>query len=235
MPSLTDRQRGWARTIAGGALTVVGGVLLVALSVALSGGDPVEGLRALYRGSIGSADSLATSIKFATPLMFTGLSVALAFQCKLWNIGSEGQFLAGMLAAAAVALVLPGLSAWLLLPLCVLVGILVGALWAVVPLSLKLGRDVPEVITTIMMNFLAVFLLAYMVRGPLREPGSDDPQSAQLPLAAWLRDLADLATIEKLPGGLLRGPSGAIWVNGWLSLEVLHAGIILALIVIAGV
>jgi len=229
MPSRGDMERVWLGRLAGAAATVLAGVALVALTVWIAGGDPRTALAALYRGSIGSRDSLAESLKLATPLLLTGLSVATAFQCKLWNIGSEGQFLAGLLAAGAFALLLPDQPAWVLLPGCLLAGMAAGALWASIPAGLKLLRDVPEVISTIMMNFVAVYLLAYLVRGPLRAPGTDIPYSSVLPRAAWLHKLGDLVGLESLGRGVVRGPAAAVWLNEWISLRVLHVGVLLAI------
>lgn len=175
--------------VAGVLLVAIG---LVALIVAALRGDPVRALSAIWAGSIGEPASLVNSLINAVPLTFTGLSIAVAFRCGVWNIGAEGQLLVGMLGAAVTALSLPALHPLLGVPLCLAGGALAGALWATLPGLLKLKREVPEVISTIMLNFLAVYLLEYLVRGPLRDPTNIDDISRALPewsrlgrLSAW--------------------------------------------------
>jgi len=127
----------------------------------------------------------------AIPLILTGLAVALAFRCQIWNIGAEGQFLGGMLAClwvGAQGVVLPA-GLWLAAALAT--GMAAGALWAGVAAALKLGRGVPEVISTIMLNFIALRLVSYAVTGPLQEPERLAPQTALIAEAARLARLGE--------------------------------------------
>src|SRR5688572_15141362 len=105
-------------------------VLLIALVVTLLGGDAGEALLAIHAGSIARPRSLTETLIRATPLVFTGLAVAVAFRCGLWNIGAEGQFLLGMLGSALAALMLPPLPAPLGPLACLASGALCGAAWA---------------------------------------------------------------------------------------------------------
>jgi simple sugar transport system permease protein len=165
---------------------------LVAVLTAMSGSDPQAALAALWRGSLGTQYAVfsATLVR-ATPLILTGLAVTLAFTAGVMNIGAEGQLLAGATAAVAVGLAVGhSTSRWVAVPLELLVGGFAGAAWAYVPALLRRRFGVLEVISTIMMNFVALYLVGYLVRGPLQEPLRIYPQSEALPEAARLPVLA---------------------------------------------
>ena len=152
---------------------------LVAAMTAIVGYDPRVALGALWRGSLGTEYAvLSATLVRATPLMLTGLAVTLAFTAGLMNIGAEGQLLAGATAAVAVGMV-TGQSASRLvtLPLELVLGALAGALWAFIPAWWRQRFGVLEVISTIMMNFVALYLVGYLVRGPLQEPLHISPPS----------------------------------------------------------
>jgi general nucleoside transport system permease protein len=168
------------------ALLVAVAALVAALSL-LTGHDPFRALDALWRGSVGSRYALlsATLVR-ATPLILTGLAVTLAFTAGVMNIGAEGQLLAGGAAAATVdAIAGPGVG-WLSVPLVLLSGALAGAGWAFLPAWLRRRFGVLEVISTIMMNFVALYMVGYLVRGPLQEPLRIYPQSPALSESARL-------------------------------------------------
>lgn len=176
-----------------GSVVIVGIVLvgaiaaLVCLLTISSGYDPGRALAALWHGSLGSRYAVfsATLVR-ATPLILTGLAVTLAFTAGVMNIGAEGQLLAGATAATATGLALGSWTPWLALPLTLAAGGLGGAAWAFVPAWLRRRFGVLEVISTIMMNFVALYLVGYLVRGPLQEPLRIYPQSAALPEASRL-------------------------------------------------
>jgi simple sugar transport system permease protein len=160
---------------------------LVALLCIASGYDPSRALAALWRGSLGSRYAvLSATLVRATPLILTGLSVTLAFTAGVMNIGAEGQLLAGATATTAVAMLAGPSSGWLTLPIALAAGGLAGSAWAYVPAWLRRRFGVLEVISTIMMNFVALYLVGYLVRGPLQEPLRIYPQSAALPESAHL-------------------------------------------------
>ena len=165
---------------------------LVATITAIVGYDPRAALGALWNGSLGTEYAvLSATLVRATPLMLTGLAVTLAFTAGLMNIGAEGQLLAGATAAVAVGLA-TGQSASRLVtvPLELVLGGAAGALWAFIPAWWRQRFGVLEVISTIMMNFVALYLVGYLVRGPLQEPLRIYPQSEGLPAAARLPLLA---------------------------------------------
>ena len=169
------------------AIAVVSLVLLSAL-LALGGYDVAAALAALWRGSFGSSYAFfsATLVR-ATPLLLAGLAVAIAFRAGVWNIGAEGQLLAGATAAiAGAALPLPGA---LRLTVALLLALVAGAAWAL-PAALLRRRGVLEVISTIMLNFIALNLVGYLVRGPLQEPTHAYPQSPTIDAAARLPRVA---------------------------------------------
>lgn len=162
-------------------------VSLLAAAIALGGFSVGPSLRALVRGSMGSADAvLSATFVRATPLLLTGLAVTLAFRAGVMNIGAEGQLLAGASAATVVGAVAAPALGWAALPLELVAAVSAGVLWSAVPAWLRRRFAVTEVISTIMMNFLALYLVSFLVRGPLQEPTHIYPQSATLAASARL-------------------------------------------------
>lgn len=160
---------------------------IVGATLAASGLDVAPAFAALVRGAAGSSYAIfsATLVR-ATPLILTGLAVAIAFKGGILNIGAEGQLLSGATLAAAVTLAL-GDTLGVATPLVALpLAALGGAAWAAVPAWLRHRYGVLEVITTIMMNFIALYCVGYLVRGPLQEPTRIYPQSSSLAPAAQL-------------------------------------------------
>jgi ABC-type uncharacterized transport system permease subunit len=180
------------RIAARGGVLLAGAVAVVAaLALVLAGGgyDAGPALAALWRGSFGSVDAfVSATLVRATPLVLTGLAVTLAFRAGVWNIGAEGQLLAGAATAAGIALAIPAGAApgALAVPAVLLGGALAGAAWAGLAALLRRRHGVPEVISTIMLNFVAASLVGWLVRGPLQEPLGIYPQSDALPSAARL-------------------------------------------------
>jgi len=153
-----------------GALALA--LLIAAVVLRASGGQPIQAFAALAEGAFGDLNGLLRTLAKATPLLFTGLAVALALRAGLFNIGAEGQLLVGGLTAAWAGFTVKGLPALLHLPLCLAVGMLAGALWAFVPGLLKAWRGAHEVIVTIMMNYIAIQATHYLVNNPLRDPAT---------------------------------------------------------------
>jgi simple sugar transport system permease protein len=162
-------------------------VLVAGGALALGGYDPVRALRALVAGAFGSPDAvLSVTLVRAVPLLLTGLAVALAFRGGVWNIGAEGQLYAGAMAAAWVGLSERVIPAPLLLPALLVASALAGAAWAWFPAFLKVRRGVGEVITTLLLNYVALNVAAWVVRGPLQEPRGVFPSTAEIAEAARL-------------------------------------------------
>lgn len=160
------------------------GALIIWLTTG-SLGTALEAYRGLLKGALGSPKAIAGTLVRATPYAFTGLAVALAFKCGLFNIGAEGQLALGALCAAWVgyALHLPGI---LHLPLAILAGIAGGFIWGAVPGILKARTGAHEVITTIMMNYLALQIVAVLLSGPMKAPRTVASQTPVLDKSAWL-------------------------------------------------
>ena len=166
--------------------TVVTVLMIAALFLAVSGVSVGAAGSAFASGAFGSSYAVfsATLVR-SVPLILTGLAVAWAFTAGVFNIGVEGQFLAGASAATAVALQFPGLGLFTAV-LAILAGALAGASWASIAAWLRVRFGVLEVISTIMLNFVAIQLVAYLVHGPLGDPAGIYPQSPSIAQSTWL-------------------------------------------------
>jgi simple sugar transport system permease protein len=116
----------------------------------------------------------------ATPLMIAGLAVAIAFRAGIWNIGADGQFIAGATAGAWVGVSVSATIGWVALPLALIAGVIAGGIWAAIAAWLRSRYGVLEVISTIMLNFIATYGASYLVRGPLQEPTHVYPQTSSI-------------------------------------------------------
>jgi simple sugar transport system permease protein len=179
------------------ALVVAGGL------IAIAGANVFEAYGLILRGAFGSRLGITETLTRATPLILTGLAAAVAFRAKLWNIGGEGQFYVGALMVTAFGL-LPGLAgapAPVAILACLLAGAAAGAALLLVPVALKLRFGVDEVVTTLLLNFVAILFVSLMIEGPLRDPLAFGwPQSVPVPDAALLPQLVERS---RLHAGLL--------------------------------
>jgi simple sugar transport system permease protein len=170
---------------------VFGALLIGALLLLMLGKSPLEGYGAMVQGALGSVAGIAQTLTKATPLLLVGLGICIAFRGGVINIGGEGQILVGALAATAFSLALPGLPGWLLLPATLLAGALAGAIWGGIAGVLKARLNVNEILSTVMLNQIALQAMNYLLRGPMLDPeqiaaGTNIPQSAALPEQVWL-------------------------------------------------
>jgi ABC-type uncharacterized transport system permease subunit len=187
------------------------GILAVALTVgliivALTGGDPVATVHALVYGSVGTLANFSSTVVKTVPLLLTGLSVSLAFRAGLFNIGGEGQLYVGAAGAAWIGALNYGWPAALHIPLTVAAGCVLGAVWGGIAGWLKASRGVHEVINTIMMNYIAIYAVDYLVRGPLGSDThvartADVAPSARLPVV-WSVPPVDVSIGFLLVGAL---------------------------------
>lgn len=162
-------------------------LLLAAILLAATGRNPAEVLLAMLQGAFASKYGIQESLVRATPLLLCGLGVALAARMRLWNIGAEGQFYMGAVAATGVALKAGQLPSALLLPLMVLAGAIVGGLWALLAGWMKTALKMNETITTLLLNYVAMNWVIYLVYGPWKDPkGSNFPLSPIFAEGAWL-------------------------------------------------
>src|SRR5688572_26720031 len=160
--------------------------LVSGLIVLLVGESPLAAMRLLIFGAFGYAEAIGYTLFYATSFIFTGLCVAVAFHCGLFNIGGEGQAYLGGLGVTLVALYLGWLPVALVLPLAILGAALFGAAWAFIPGWLQARRGSHVVITTIMFNFLAAALITYLLVNVLIKPGQQSPETTVFPESAWL-------------------------------------------------
>jgi simple sugar transport system permease protein len=160
----------------------MGGVVFL-----LAGADPVAAYAVMARGAFGSLHDLSEVVVKATPLMLCGLAVAVAAKIQLWNVGGEGQLVLGGIGAAGVALFLSShLPSAAVLPLMLAAGFLAGGLWALLAGVLRAKLDVNEILTTLMLNYVAIFWLEHLYFGPWRDPmGMGFPGTAMLSETAW--------------------------------------------------
>ncbi|HEY4692209.1 MAG TPA: ABC transporter permease [Bellilinea sp.] len=168
---------------------LIGAVMLAAL-----GANPLESYGALLQGAFGDTSGLTQTLVKATPLLLVGLGVCIAFRGGVINIGGEGQIIVGALAATAFSIGLRDLPGWFLLPMSMIMGALAGAFWGGIPGVLKAKLGVNEILSTVMMNAIAIQFSNYMLRGPMIDPkeieqGTRIAQSALLPKAVWLTRL----------------------------------------------
>lgn len=173
------------------AAFAVGAVVVLAV-----GDSPVSTYTLLIGSALTWPDGIGYTLFYATPLIFTGLAVAVAFRCGLLNIGAEGQLYAASFFTAWVGITCAGLSAWLLVPLCFLAAMLAGGFWGAVPGVLKARFGAHEVITTIMMNFIAIALASYFTQYHYKPQG--DPILETVPIGEG----AHIARLGKLIPGL---------------------------------
>lgn len=144
--------------------------MVVAMTLALiAGADPLATLGQIATGALGSKLALLETLNRATPLIFTGLAVAVAFRAKLWNIGAEAQLYAG--AIMAVVLGTGAIGSPLVQPLSALAAMLAGAALLLGPVLLKTRLGVDEVVTTLLLNFIMLLFVSYLLEGPMKDPG----------------------------------------------------------------
>jgi len=173
-------------------LGAVGTALLIgALMLVLLDANPIEGFGAMLSGAFGGADALTSTALKATPLLFVGVGITIAFRANVINIGGEGQMVAGGLLATAVALVLPDWPAAVMLPTVLVAGMVGGAIWGAVPGALKAYYGVNEILSTIMLNVVAVQLMNFLLRGPMIDPGEIE-RGTRIPQTQRLQEGADL-------------------------------------------
>jgi len=179
-----------ARAIAFPALAVMATLLMSGLLVLASGVSPFPVLYLVAKGAAGSQFAFLETLTRATPLIFTGLAVAVAFRARLWNIGAEAQLYMGAVATVVLGTGLLPLPAPVLVPMLMLAAVLAGALTLLGPAFLKTRFGVDEVVTTLLLNFVVLLFVSLLLEGPLKDPmGLGWPQSARVVADAQLPKL----------------------------------------------
>jgi general nucleoside transport system permease protein len=177
-----------AMVSAAAALAAIGVASLVLLAI---GASPWATFVTIFTGPLRDVSTASEVLVRAVPLVLVALGIAMSFRSGILNIGAEGQMQLGILASTAVALGLPGLPKVVLLPLCLAAGATAGALWGGIAGFLRARLDVNEILSTVMLNYIAAQLYTFLLRGPMIDPdelmtGSGTPQSMRLPRSAWL-------------------------------------------------
>ena len=184
-------QPGWLAFIVSlGA--VIFALLLGAIVLKLVGGDPIRAYAFMAKAAFGNIGVFSDTLVKATPLILVSLAAVVAFRMRLWNIGAEGQFFLGAFGASAVVLapiLPPETSPWLMIPAMMVMGMLAGALWGFIPGYLRAKYNVNEIISTLMMNYIAVAWNNYFIFDVWSEGGFQ--MSRQFPKTAWLPRLTD--------------------------------------------
>ena len=191
------------------AALLIGAVMLLLLKV-----NPLTAYAALINGALGSTYSITQSLVKATPLLLVGLGICIAFRASVLNIGGEGQIIVGALMATWFSLQFRAWPGWLLVPATVTMSFVAGAAWGFVPGILKARLSVNEILSTIMMNAIALQLMNLLLRGPLMDPGG-------------VKAGTFLAQSERLPE--------QVWLPRLVPQTMLHAGAIIAVVLAVAV
>ena len=169
------------------AALLVGAVMLLILKV-----NPITAYGALLQGAFGSTNAIAETLVKATPLLLIGLGICIAYRANVINIGGEGQMIVGALLATWVGLNFKGLPGWVMIIFAMLAGSLCGSLWGGLPGALKAYFNVNEILSTVMMNAIAVQLMNFFLTGPMIDP-------SQAKIASQIPQTARLEEIYRLP------------------------------------
>lgn len=191
-------------------IAVLATLLLCGGLIVLAGANVLDAYAALFRGAFGGRINIIETLVKSAPLVFTGLAVAVAFRAKFWNIGAEGQLLAGAMAAAYIG-ALEGLPVWSLVPLMILGGAVAGGLWASIPALLKVRLRVDDVVATLMLNFVIFYGMMALLSGPWKDSLSGYPDSPDIRMDA---EYPILIEATRLHFGVLLAALGAVLV--WL-------------------
>jgi general nucleoside transport system permease protein len=194
-------------------LAAVAALLVGAVMLAALGANPITAYKALFSGAFGSASALSETALKSVPLVLVGVGICIAFRANVLNIGGEGQLVMGGLASTATALAVPGLPRPVLVPLVLLAGLAGGAIWGAIPGALKAYLNVNEILSTIMLNIVAVQIMNYLLSGPLV-----DKEFSGFSLIPQTKRLSPHADLPVLVGS-----------------TQLHAGVVIAVLVAVGV
>jgi simple sugar transport system permease protein len=170
------------------ALSILLALIMGGIVFFMVGANPLKAYSVMAAGAFGSLYNISEVLVKAIPLILCGLAVAISAKILIWNIGGEGQLVVGGIGSAAIALFLsPHLPSFLVLPLMVLAGFIAGGLWASISGFLKARIGVNEILTTLMLNYVAIYWLEHLYFGPWRDPtGMGFPGTAIFPESAWL-------------------------------------------------
>jgi len=192
---------------------VLAALLIGAIMLLTIGANPIKGYGTMIAAAFGNLEGFTNTAVKSIPLLLVGVGICIAFRASVINIGGEGQMVMGALLSTIAALSLPHLPAYVLIPLVLIIGFIGGAVWGAIPGALKAYFNVSEILSTIMLNIVAVQIMNFMLRGPLIDAG-EIARGTRIPQTARLPEATDLPI-------LLEGLR-------------LHAGYLIALLAAAG-
>jgi ABC-type uncharacterized transport system permease subunit len=163
------------------AALIVGGLLLV-----VTGYDAPQALASLWQGVFGNTRNIGEAFLLATPLLLIGTGIAIAFRCGIWNIGADGQFYMGAVGGTFVGLHIANLPPVVAVSLALLAGFVLGGAWASIAAWLKVRLKLNEVVTTIMLNYIAIGVVNFLITGPMQEASHASPQTDEIAVSAIL-------------------------------------------------
>lgn len=196
-------------------VAVLGTVIFGILMFGVLGKSPFAALNTLFVSPLSSFYGLTELAVKAAPILLCAVGLAVCFQAKVWNIGAEGQFTIGAICGSAVALAEPNVNNYGLLLLSLLAGVLGGVAWGSIPALLKVRFNANEILTSLMLNYIALSVLNYLVRGPLK-----DPQGFNFPESATFSQFASLPTLiagTRIHLGVLLALIAALLIWGLLT------------------
>ncbi|MGI6250657.1 MAG: ABC transporter permease [Anaerolineaceae bacterium] len=199
-------------------LAIVLALLVGAVILLVSGANPIHAYSALFRGAFGNAKYFQRTLEKATPYIFAGLSVTFAFKAGLFNIGAQGQLLLGAIVAGYLGFAIKGLPAYLHIPLALIGGGIAGALYGMIPGLLRAYSGAHEVITTIMLNYIAINLTDYLSDGPWK----DTAQGNIIARTPLIEQSARIPFVGPIPVGFIIAVIIAVLI--WYILEKTNFG-----------
>jgi len=161
-------------------------LVVFSVSLLLLGYDPIEALMSIPTGAFGSPTSTTETIIRFIPLLMTAMAFLIAFKVRFLNLGIEGQLYSGALIAYLIGAGMGSLPGFISIPLIFIAGFIGGVLWLGIPLIMKTKRGINEIFPTVVMNFIAMFVIAWLTTGPLKDPDSFNPRTPFLPESTWL-------------------------------------------------
>ncbi len=189
----------WVNLVLVPLVNLLAAFLLSGVVILIIGDNPLQAMEVLIYGAFGYEEALGYTLYYTTNFIFTGLAVAIAFHCGLFNIGAEGQAMIGGLGVGLVALYLDVLPFALVVPIAILAAALFGGFWAAVPAYLQAKRGSHIVITTIMFNFIAASVLTYLLVEVLIAPGGQSPESREFAEHTWLPFFHNFLPLPETP------------------------------------
>jgi len=164
----------------------IAALLICSVLLIIAGIDPFTAYASIFTGSFGSAYAISETLVKMTPLLLTAIAFTLPYRAGFWNIGGEGQLFIGALFATLFAYIFGGMPGGVVIPIVLAGSFLAGILWMIVPVFMKVKLGISEIFVTVILNFVAVLFIHYLTTDPLKEPGNPNPQSAVIPVSAWL-------------------------------------------------